>query len=93
MSDHTFEAGKPYTIEELASLARNGLKEAGLTQREAAEDLTKRFNPERGTFRQPQISDALRKPTENPGMVIRMVRAFTEYDVGDQPRYILHKKE
>jgi len=92
MSDVTFRSGSTYTIAELAELARRGMQTRGLTQVKAAEYLNEHFDPPRGRVAQPQISAALRAPEANPGLVLLMVQAFTDYDVDEMPRYFITRK-
>ena len=92
-ADITFRSGQSYSLEELATLARQGLANRGLTQTQAADELTERFTPERGQrFQQPHVSAALNSPAENPGMIRLLVEAFTDYAVEDQPRYMIRKR-
>ena len=92
-SELTFRSGRSYSVGELATLARQGLERRGLTQAQAADELTGRFTPERGQrFQQPHISAALNNPGENPGMIRLLVEAFTDYAVEEEPRYTIRKR-
>lgn len=93
MADIRFRSGSSYTLEELAELARRGLEDRGLTQQQAADYLNEHFTPERGQFHRPQISSALRQPETNPGMVLLLVRAFTDYVVIEPARYTIQRKK
>ena len=89
----TYRAGRAYTIEELAELARSAMETRGITQAQAAEVLTKQFEAKRGKrFQQPQVSAALKDPEKNPGMVMLLVEAFTDYRVNETAKYTLEKK-
>ena len=89
----TYRTGHAYTIEELAELARSAMETKGVTQNQAAEELTKRFEAKRGKrFQQPQVSAALKDPEKNPGMVMLLVEAFTDYRVNEKAKYTLEKQ-
>lgn len=88
----TPRVGKSYTLPELAEIARAALDAAGLSQAQAAELLNERFKPQRGRFRQPQLSAAFREPTRNPGMVLMLLEAFTPYRVEPDARYVLARQ-
>ena len=89
-----FRGGRSYTITELAKLARHGLKtyQGGITQEEAAKELNERFTPQRGEFRQSQVSMALKDPAKYPGMVMLLIEAFTDYRVNEQAKYTIERK-
>lgn len=93
MTATSFRNGSSYTLQELAELVRRGLKEKGLTQVEAAAYLNAHFEPIRGKYHRPQVSAALTNPDTNPGMVLLMVEAFTDYEIKEAPRYKLSRKE
>ena len=95
MNDFAETAPPPRTcsLDELAALARQELERRGLTQAQAADELTERFAPERGErFQQPQISAALNDPRRYPSLVRLLVEAFTEYAVDAEPRYTIRKR-
>ena len=91
--DTTFRAGRTYTLTELAELARHGLEEQNLSHARAVEILNEQYTPTRGKYHQPQISQALNNPSQNPGMVLLLVRAFTGYDVEEEPLYRLKREK
>lgn len=85
-----FRAGSTYTLDELAELARRGIE--GRTQTEAAEYLNTHYPSDRGQYTKQQISNALRNPVANPGMILLLVEAFTDYKTDQQARYLLERK-
>ncbi len=93
MVDVQFRAGRFYSLEELAELARRSLETQGLTQTKAAAILNERYEGQRGRFYQTQVSAALKDPTRNPAMVLLLVEAFTDYKTDQQPRYLLERRK
>lgn len=88
----TFRNGSSYTLTELVDLVRRGLKEKGMTQAEAAAYLNEHYEPTRGKYHRSQVGAALSDPETNPGMVLLLVQAVTDYEVKEPPRYKLSRK-
>ncbi len=89
--NNRFRTGSTYTLGELAELARRGLE--GRTQTEAAAYLNAHHPSNRGRFTKQQISNALRNPVGNPGLILLLVEAFTDYKMDQQPRYLLERRK
>ena len=88
-----YKTGRAYSIADLAELARSTMEQKNITQQQAAEELSRQFEAKRGSrFQQPQVSAALSDPEKNPGMVMLLVEAFTDYRVSEAAKYTLEKK-
>ena len=93
-TDVQYRAGRFYTLDELAELARRGLEtyEGGISQSRAAEILNEHHTGTRGKFYQAQISNALATPARQPTLVLLLVETFTDYCPDEKPRYLLKRK-
>ena len=87
-------SGSTYTLAELAPLAKKGLEtyDGGISHRRAVEILNERHPTGRGRYHAPQISQALNDPDGNPGMVLLLIEAFTDYTTDRVPRYKVERK-
>ena len=89
-----YKPGRTYSVTELAELARRAMEQKNITQQQAAEELSRQFEAKRGSrFQQPQVSAALGDPEKNPGMVMLLIEAFTDYRVNETTKYTLERKE